>query len=593
MKYRKKLEEEIISKEQSEYFSKLQELQKKISGILKLEPGILSEDRASITGTDGWIYIYKGSNNFIDYFVGKSQLNDKQIEQWKHLLQSRIDWHKQQKIKYLHLFIPSKLAVYPEFFPYKIDIEADRPIIQLQNICQELFIYPLAELIQNKNIYRLYEKQNSHWSFWGCYLVYEILCHNFGITPNYELLKSPIKIVKEQCDLGVKFNIHEMRLDKQVEFKSSIVYDNELINYCNRGSIRILKNPQASLGKMIIFGDSFSNPGYPDYSNYRKRHIHRLASLFAETISEVHFIWSPWVDYEYVKKEKPNFVLTELSERFLVKVPQDDSQISIEEYARIKLDEYTRNQAETRFANPIPNVTNTKASLELSNRLKEQGNSHKSIQSYQEAIKINPDIIQPLLKLAKIYETEQNWLELAKCYRRMIGLNPENHSFYLNLAKALQKQNKFYGAIAAYQEAIALKPDISATVYKNLGDLLVKEKDEVVNALKAYKKAAELNSDWKAGFYIKYGDILAKTEQLDEAISSYQKAIELQPNLASVYKKLGDVFVKKDHLNIAISWYQKAIEINPKATHIYRILGKILTKQGKIEEAQYFYKKVI
>ena len=91
------------------------------------------------------------------------------------------------------------------------------------------------------------------------------------------------------------------------------------------------------------------------YQNYRKRHIHRLASLFAETISEVHFIWSPWIDYKYVEKEKPDFVLTELSERFLVKVPQDDSQISIEEYARIKLNEYTKNKVENRFANQRQN----------------------------------------------------------------------------------------------------------------------------------------------------------------------------------------------------------------------------------------------
>ena len=70
-------------------------------------------------------------------------------------------------------------------------------------------------------------------------------------------------------------------------------------------------------------------------------------------------------------------------------------------------------------------------------------------------------------------------------------------------------------------------------------------------------------------------------EELDEAISSYQKAIQLKPDMAGVYKKLGDIFVKQEQLDTAVLCYQKTLDVNPEATHIYSLLGNVFAKQGK------------
>ena len=119
-----------------------------------------------------------------------------------------------------------------------------------------------------------------------------------------------------------------------------------------------------------------------------------------------------------------------------------------------------------------------KAIFEQGNQFRESGKIEDSIQSYRRAIEIKPTFSRPLVNLAEVYESRENWTEATKSYRRLIGLEPNNHKHYIKLAKVLVKQNKIYGAIAAYQEAIELKPDLFARAYKHLGDLLLQDKDD-------------------------------------------------------------------------------------------------------------------
>ena len=168
-----------------------------------------------------------------------------------------------------------------------------------------------------------------------------------------------------------------------------------------------------------------------------------------------------------------------------------------------------------------------KASFEQGNQFREHGQIEDSIQSYRKAIEIKPTYSRPLINLAELYESQENWTEAIKCYRRIIGLDSNNHKAYVKLAKVLVKQNKIHGAIAAYQEAIQLNPDLSAKIYRQLGDLLLQEKDDLDIAINAYRKASETSSDLNPSFYIQYANSLMEKQLIDEAIINYKKAIQL------------------------------------------------------------------
>ena len=316
----------------------IQQSKTSISEVQYPTVGDISDDGVAIAGKQNWLYINSGSNSLMKYHTGTNQLTLPQIKRWSELLHQRIVWHQEHKIQYQHLFVPNKIAIYPEYYPHPINIKGDRPIIQLQQECEELFLYPLNLFLEQKNNYLLYNKHDCHWNFWGCYFAYSSVCQLLRITPNVELFNSSLKIVRKRGDLGGKYGVTERVLCPDLKLNSKIIRDNQVINFSHQGSIRVLKNNSIPDGKIIIFGDSFCNPGFPDYS-LRKRLFARLATLFAETLNEVHFVWTPWIDYDYIEREKPDFVLTEMAERFLVRVPDDCDRLPLEEFATMKFNE--------------------------------------------------------------------------------------------------------------------------------------------------------------------------------------------------------------------------------------------------------------
>lgn len=89
--------------------------------------------------------------------------------------------------------------------------------------------------------------------------------------------------------------------------------------------------------KVVVFGDSFSE--------YRPQYI---TGALAETFSEVHFVWTTSIDYDYVKREKPDIVITEIVERFMPKVPDDS--FCLEDHVKNQIRYWKKNEKKTYFS---------------------------------------------------------------------------------------------------------------------------------------------------------------------------------------------------------------------------------------------------
>jgi capsular polysaccharide biosynthesis protein len=64
--------------------------------------------------------------------------------------------------------------------------------------------------------------------------------------------------------------------------------------------------------KIVLFGDSFS-----DYQQ------NLLTAMLAETVREVHFVWSHSIDHEYIRLVRPDIVISQSSEASMTVVPVD------------------------------------------------------------------------------------------------------------------------------------------------------------------------------------------------------------------------------------------------------------------------------
>jgi tetratricopeptide (TPR) repeat protein len=73
---------------------------------------------------------------------------------------------------------------------------------------------------------------------------------------------------------------------------------------------------------------------------------------------------------------------------------------------------------------------------------------------------------------------------------------------------------------------------------------------------------------------------------LDEAMSEYRQAIELDPKYAAAHNNLGGIFHAKRRLDEAAAEYRRAIELDPKYALAHYNLGTALYLMGRFDEAE-------
>jgi len=284
-------------------------------------------------GKDGWLFLYGGSNEVFKYYSDPSYFSNEKIDTWNRLLHDRKSRLKTMNIEYIHLFVPDKISVYPEYVTAKFKYFDSHPINKLfSKFGDELNSFVINPLPYFNNIKKdtnhLFWKTDSHWTFYGAFAAFQLILSKLNIElPDYFSHKQ-LAGKELELDLGCKLSNKPKELYITMDFINNAerVYANDLVLYKEEnknsdfanlhvGSNVVFKNTHdnAIKKKVIIFGDSFSE--------YRS---HQLTGLFAETFSEVHFVWSTSFDYDYIERVKPDILMSEIAERFMNRVPVDN-----------------------------------------------------------------------------------------------------------------------------------------------------------------------------------------------------------------------------------------------------------------------------
>lgn len=100
--------------------------------------------------------------------------------------------------------------------------------------------------------------------------------------------------------------------------------------------------------------------------------------------------------------------------------------------------------------------------------------------------------------------------------------------------------------------------------------------------LKGKFKDSNLRSAEK--FYGRGLDFSTKGD-LNEAISNYKMALNMDSDFAPARNALGYAFFLKGELNISIKHFKKVIKINPNSSSAHSILGYALAEAGELDEA--------
>jgi protein O-mannosyl-transferase len=130
-----------------------------------------------------------------------------------------------------------------------------------------------------------------------------------------------------------------------------------------------------------------------------------------------------------------------------------------------------------------------------------------------------------------------------------------------------------------------------ARPYNNRGNAY-KTKGNIDQAISDYNKAMEVDPNLVEA-YNNRGNAYQTKGNLDQAILDYNKAIEIKPNYADAYNNRGNAYQAKGNLDQAILDCSRAIEIKPNLAKAYNNRGNAYQTKGNLDQAISDYNKAI
>ena len=224
---------------------------------------------------------------------------------------------------------------------------------------------------------------------------------------------------------------------------------------------------------------------------------------------------------------------------------------------------------------------------------------------------------------ANLFYQSGRYQECLAELRSLLAIDPDDPHIHYNLGLTYARLNQYSQARDEYLKALRQKGNIPQ-IHQGLGDLYIQQhlypkaiieyqrtlsllSDSVETrmrlasayeavgkpdlAIKEYKSALRLKASPK--IYLNLGNIYCKLNQYDDAASSYQKALHLDPNEVELYNNLGFALEKKGEIQEAVTFYEKAIQKDSRYYFPYINLGALYRSTGKYELARECYQKAL
>jgi type IV pilus biogenesis/stability protein PilW len=112
------------------------------------------------------------------------------------------------------------------------------------------------------------------------------------------------------------------------------------------------------------------------------------------------------------------------------------------------------------------------------------------------------------------------------------------------------------------------------------------------NSAALFKHALAATTD-NAAMHERYATALFKEGRFDQAVSHYNEALRLHPELYQAHAGLGLVFLQQGKTNEAIECFKETLQLKPDYALVLNNLGALLAAQGKIDEATGYFEKAI
>jgi predicted O-linked N-acetylglucosamine transferase (SPINDLY family) len=191
--------------------------------------------------------------------------------------------------------------------------------------------------------------------------------------------------------------------------------------------------------------------------------------------------------------------------------------------------------------------------------------------------------IPEMLKRAKELDSAGKNAEAAGIYQEILAAKPD-HAEVLHLYSVNAINQEAWGlAINLIQRAVAAAPNW-AFLHANLG-LAYRRSGQLQSAINSYMRAIELDPS-DINMILSFGSLLGECELFNEAIQVYKKIIELNRNVPEAYSGLGVIYLSQSLYQNALDAFSLALKLKPDYLDAVNGLGITQMCLGLDKEAQ-------
>ncbi|MDA1316020.1 MAG: tetratricopeptide repeat protein [Acidobacteria bacterium] len=178
--------------------------------------------------------------------------------------------------------------------------------------------------------------------------------------------------------------------------------------------------------------------------------------------------------------------------------------------------------------------------------LADAGDIDAAIQAFEEAVRADPNLVQPRVNLISLYGGLDRAADVEKHYRAVAEKHPNQGSLHYNYGAFQADQDRFGEAEKAFRRAIKADPAM-AEAHSILGQTL-EAQQEVAEAEKYYRLAVQIKPAFRLAHF-NLGRVLFAQDKMDEGLQHFLKTLtpedEETPrymlDVAVAYARTGDI----------------------------------------------------
>ena len=240
----------------------------------------------------------------------------------------------------------------------------------------------------------------------------------------------------------------------------------------------------------------------------------------------------------------------------------------------------------------------------------------EAISRFKEVLSLNADDVDALTNLGVIY-ARMNKLELAaEKYEQAVRISPGNNTILLNLARLHVKQKKFREARLLFENILRAQPNLFSA-NKELG-FIYKAEGRSGDAISQFSRAAKLqpkdhevlfelgqlyfrqgknNTASKyylnaisikglSNYYLALAHLYDNTGQVQDCITAYQKAYELDNDSYEAVFRLGVLTLNSEEYKRAFQYLNIALKLQSNKGEVYKYFGILYRKQRQFDKSR-------